>query len=429
MSEVFPVLSVTGVSHHTCPVEFREKFALAESRAPAQVDGAASESVWLSTCNRTELYAISNEIDAGGCAFATALQIPSRFVAEYAYVLKGTDAIRHLFRVASGLDSMVVGEGEILGQVRRALAEAQNLGSAGPILTRMFQDALAVGKRVRTETSINRFPASVSSAAASLVQTETAGDLEDTRVLVIGAGDMARAMARCLKGMNVKDIAIVNRTRSHAETIARENGARVLEWPITAEGLAGFSTVMSCTSAPEFILTRETVEAAARHLRGEETLQLVDIAVPRDIDPCVSSIPSVNLTDIDDIQAVVDESLAMRSHYMEPAEGIIGDQIESFTGWMSTRSVSNSIQLLRDRADAIRVRELDWAMPKLSHLSQSELEIVAQLSNRLVKKLLHTPTLRLREAAAQGESEPVSELVHQLFGLDGEREASVKTAE
>ena len=240
---------------------------------------------------------------------------------------------------------------------------------------------------------------------------------------------MARAMARCLKGMNVQDIAIVNRTRSHAETIARENGARVLEWPITAEGLAGFSTVMSCTSAPEFILTRETVEAAARHLRGEETLQLVDIAVPRDIDPCVSSIPGVNLTDIDDIQAVVDESLAMRSHYMEPAERIISDQIESFTGWMSTRSVSNSIQLLRDRADAIRVRELDWAMPKLSHLSQSELEIVAQLSNRLVKKLLHTPTLRLREAAAQGESEPVSELVHQLFGLDGEREASVKTAE
>ena len=344
-------------------------------------------------------------------------------------MLEGTDAIRHLFRVASGLDSMVVGEGEILGQVRRALAEAQNLGSAGPILTRMFQDALAVGKRVRTETSINRFPASVSSAAASLVQTETAGDLEDTRVLVIGAGDMARAMARCLKGMNVKDIAIVNRTRSHAETIARENGARVLEWPITAEGLAGFSTVMSCTSAPEFILTRETVEAAARHLRAEETLQLVDIAVPRDIDPCVSSIPGVHLTDIDDIQAVVDESLAMRSHYMEPAERIISDQIESFTGWMSTRSVSNSIQLLRDRADAIRVRELDWAMPKLSHLSQSELEIVAQLSNRLVKKLLHTPTLRLREAAAQGESEPVSELVHQLFGLDGEREASVKTAE
>ena len=428
MSEVFPVLSVTGVSHHTCPVEVREKFAAAESRAPAQVDGTASESVWLSTCNRTELYTISDQIDAGGSAFAKALQIPRRFVAEYAYVLEETDAIRHLFRVASGLDSMVVGEGEILGQVRRALAEAQNPGSAGPVLTRMFQDALAVGKRVRTETSINRFPASVSSAAASLIQTGTASDLEDISVLIIGAGDMARAMARCLKGMNVQDIAIVNRTRSHAESIARESGAQVLEWPITVERLARFNAVISCTSAAEFILTRETVEAA-RHLRAEETLQLVDIAVPRDIDPCASTIPGVHLIDIDDIQAVVEESLAMRSHYVEPAERIIGDQIERLTAWMSTRSVSNSIQLLRDRADAIRAREMNWALPKLSHLSQSELDVVAQLSNRLVKKLLHAPTLKLREAAAQGESEPVSELVHQLFGLDGEREASVKTAE
>ena len=426
---MFPVLSVTGVSHHTCPVEVREKFAAAEGHAPAQVDGAASESVWLSTCNRTEMYAISDESDAGGCAFSTALQIPERFVTEYAYVLEGAGAIRHLFRVASGLDSMVVGEGEILGQVRRALAEAQNLGSAGPILTRMFQDALAVGKRVRSETSINRFPASVSSAAASLIQNGIVDDLEDTSVLIIGAGDMARAMARCLKGMKVRDIAIVNRTRSHAESIARESGAQVLEWPITAERLAGFSAAMSCTSAPEFILTRETVEAATRRLRAGETLQLVDIAVPRDIDPCVSTVPGVHLTDIDDIQSIVDESLAMRSHYVEPAERIISDQLENFTEWMTTRSVSNSIQLLRDRADAIRARELDWALPKLSHLSQSELDVVAQLSNRLVKKLLHTPTLKLREAAAKGESEPVSELVHQLFELNGELEPTVKTAE
>ena len=182
--------------------------------------------------------------------------MPDRFVDEYAYVLEGADATRHLFRVASSLDSMVVGEGEILGQVRRALGEAQNLGSAGPILTRMFQDALAVGKQVRSKTSINRFPASVSSAAACLVQTEAVGAVKDSSVLIIGAGDMARAMARCLKGMNVQHVAIVNRTRSHAESIARESGAQVLEWPITAERLAGFNAVMSCTSAPEFILTR-----------------------------------------------------------------------------------------------------------------------------------------------------------------------------
>ena len=166
----------------------------------------------------------------------------------------------------------------------------------------------------------------------------------------------------------------------------------------------------------------------ARHLRGEETLQLVDIAVPRDIDPCVSSIPGVHLTDIDDIQAVVDESLAMRSHYMEPAERIIGDQIESFTGWMSTRSVSNSIQLLRDRADAIRATRAGLGdFPNFPTSRRASWMMVAQLSNRLVKKLLHTPTLKLREAAAKGESEPVSELVHQLFELNGELEPTIKT--
>ena len=426
---MFPVLSVTGVSHNTCPVEVREKFAIAESHAPVRVDVAGSESVWLSTCNRTELYAISYESRAGEPEFSRTLQISGKLVAEYAYVLEGTDAIHHLFRVASGLDSMVVGEGEILGQVRRALAEASNFGSAGPILTRMFQDALAVGKRVRTETSINRFPASVSSAAASLIKNGTLESLADASVLVIGAGDVARATVRCLKGMNVGNIAIVNRTRSRAEPVARENGAQILEWPVTAQRLAGFNTAVSCTSAPEFVLTRETVEAAASHLRAGETLQLVDIAVPRDIDPSVSTVPGVHLNDIDDIQAVVDESLAMRSHYVEPAERIISDQLETFTAWMCTRSVSNSIQLLRDRADEIRARELEWALPKLSQLSQSELDVVAQLSNRLVKKLLHNPTLKLREAAAQGESEPVSELVHQLFGLDGELESTVESAE
>ena len=427
--EVFPVLSVTGVSHHTCPIEVREKFALSEGRAPLQVGDAVSESVWLSTCNRTELFTILSDSDAGVCAFAKALQIPESLVAEYAYMREGADTIRHLFRVASGLDSMVVGEGEILGQVRRALAEAQNIGSAGPILTRMFQDALAVGKRVRTETSINRFPASVSSAAASLIQTEAAGDLEDISVLIIGAGDIARAIARCLKGMNVGSLAIVNRTRSHAELIAHESGAQVLEWPITTERLAGFNVVMTCTSAPEFILTRETVVAAASRLAAEDTLHLVDVAVPRDIDPCVSSIPGIHLTDIDDIQAVVDDSLAMRSNYVEPAEQLISDQFDRFTVWMSARSVSGSIQLMREWADAIRARELDWALPKLSHLSQHELDVVTQLSNRLVKKLLHEPTSRLREAAALGDSEQVSELVRRLIALDGETESTTEVNE
>lgn len=411
-------LSVIGVSHHTCPVEVREKFALTSKHTISLCDDSYSETVWLSTCNRTEMYSVFGEAGAAEAAFANTLGIPSELANRCAFKLEGAEAARHLFRVASGLESLVVGEDEILGQVRRALANARESGSAGPALSRMFQDALAAGKRVRSETEINRFPASVSAAAASIVRERRGGSLENSSVLVIGAGDMGRAVARCLKGMKTRELAVANRTFSRAEELARDTGAEALAWPVSPESLSTFDAVISCTSAPGFILTRDVVESAVEYTRPGKSICLVDIAVPRDIDPGVGSIPRARLSNIDDARSVVDDSVSKRSLYVEPAERIISDQLDGFMEWMDARRVSDGIRLMRERADSIRLSELDWAMPKLAGLSQSEREIVEQFSTRLVNKLLHAPTLRLRESAAHGDAESAGEFVRHIFDLE-----------
>lgn len=419
-----PFLSVIGVSHHTSPVEIRERFAYTSDYAHDEISSPEVETVWLSTCNRTEMYSISRDIGAAEQSFLGTLDIPSEFTSQCTFRLEGDEAVRHLFRVASGLDSLVVGEGEILGQVRRALAAAQNNVSAGPTLTRLFEYALATGKRVRSETEINRYPASVSTAAASIVQQRRYGSLEDSSVLVIGAGDMGRAVARCLKGMKTREIGIANRTHARAEELASETGARALEWPVGPEDLASYDAAICCTSANGFVLTRSTVEAALVHGESGEPMQLVDIAVPRDIDPDVRSLPGVRLSNIDDVRVVVDDALGKRTRFVESAEDIISEQVDGFMYWLAVRGAADSIRLMRERADSIRTGELDWAMPKLSGLSQSEREIVKQLSTRLVNKLLHTPTLRLREMPADNVPDTPEALVRYLFDLESDTKSN-----
>ena len=413
------VLIVTGVSHDTCPVEIREKFAFTENHIPPDGYGPNGEVLWLSTCNRTEMYSVSGGAGAAAAVFARSLGVPTDFAAQYTYVLEGVAAANHLFRLASGLESLVVGEDEILGQIRRALAKAQADGSTGPTLARMFQDALAAGKRVRSETEINRYPASVSAAAASIVRDRCGmGSLEDSSVLVIGAGDVGRAVTRCLKGMNTRNLAVANRTYARAEDLAKTTGAEVLKWPPRPEFLAEYDAVISCTSAPGFVVTRDMVEATVRGMAPGKSIQLMDIAVPRDIDPTVGSIPGVHLSNIDDARSVVDDSVNKRSKYVEPAEQIIREQLDGFTEWMAARSVSDSIRVMRERADLIRLGELDWVMPKLPALSQGEREVIEQFSARLVNKLLHAPTLRLKETGNGGNSRSMSELVLHVFDME-----------
>lgn len=397
----------------------REQFVLTEGTARAPIDDRTRESIWLSTCNRTELYSVAEDVESAEATFAETLRIPSEVAARYRYTLPEPEAARHLFRVASGLDSAVVGEHEIAGQVRRALGEAQKRRSVGPLLTRLFQDALAAGKRVRSETEISRCPVSVSGAAVSLLLERWGLEsLDNSSVLVIGAGEMARGVARCLKGMQTREFAIANRTSVRAHALAGETGAETLAWPAAPERLAQFDAVVSCTSAPGFILSREAVEAAASHLPAGKSLHLVDLAVPRDIDPAARSIAGIHLNNIDDARTIVEDSLSKRSQHVAPAERIIEEQIEGYREWLAARSASDSIRLLKERADLIRVGELDWVMSKLSSLTPSEQAVVEQFSARLVNKLLHTPTLRLRETAGRERPDVLGELIRQVFDLE-----------
>ncbi len=420
-SENLPVLSVTGVSHHTCPIDVRERFALPDGCRPPPNEGRTIESAWLATCNRTELYALSDDRGAAAAVFAEALGVPPDLGERYRYTLDETEAARHLFRVASGLDSLVLGEHEILGQVRNALGAAREQGSAGPVVSRLFQDALTAGKRVRSETEISRWPVSMSGAAVSiLLERQGLQTLEQTSVLVVGAGEMARGVAHCLKGMQAGGFAIANRTHERARELARETGGEALAWPLAPENLARFDAIVSCTSAPGFVLTRETVEATARLLPPGRSIHLVDLAVPRDIDPEAGSIAAVHLNNLDDARGIVDDSLSRRSEHIEPAERIIEEQIACFREWTAARSASDSIRVLKERADSIRQRELDWVMPKLAGLSESERAAVEQFSSRLVNKLLHTPTRHLRETAGRGEGDALGDLLLQAFDLHGD---------
>lgn len=418
------IISVVGVSHHTCPIDVREQFAFTEGNPCAQFDERTSEAVWLSTCNRTELYSVAEEPGSAEAAFAETLGVPAQVADRYSFTLEDEAAAHHLFRVASGLDSAVVGEHEILGQVRRSLVDAQEQGSVGPTLTRLFQAALAAGKRVRTDTRLGGSPVSVGGAAAAILREGLGGDsLEDASVLIVGAGEMARSVARSVSRMQTGVLAIANRTRDRAHELASETGAEVVEWPMTSERLARFDALVSCTSAPGFLMTREMMRDAVRHLPPGKAMHLVDLAVPRDIDPTVASIPEVALSNIDDARTVVDDSLSRRAEHVEPAERIIEEQLAGFREWLAARNVSDTIRLLKERADLIRLGELEWAMPKLAGLSQNERAVVEQFSARLVNKLLHTPTVRLRETASRGDPDCLNEHVLQVFDLeDGEED-------
>ena len=422
-----PIISVVGVSHHTCPIEVREQFALTEAQPCARIDsdGRASEAVWLSTCNRTERYSVVEDGADAEAAFAEALDVPAGIARRYSYALEEAEAARHLFRVAGGLDSAVVGEDEILGQVRRAFADARERGAAGPMLTRLFQDALAAGKRVRAETEIGRCPVSVSGAAASILLARWGWEsLENASVLVIGAGELARGVARRLAGMRARDLTIANRTHARARDLARETGADALRWPLAPELLAQFDAIVSCTSAPGFVLSREAVEAAARSLPEGRSLHLIDLAVPRDIDPEAASVAGVHLNNIDDARTIVDDSLSKRSQHVAPAERIVEEQLAGFREWLTSRNVSDSIRLLKERADEIRQGELEWALPKLAGLSPDERAVVEQFSTRLVNKLLHTPTQRLRETAGDGGADCLGEYILQVFDLDSDSDTA-----
>jgi glutamyl-tRNA reductase len=415
-------LVLVGVSHHRTPVEVRERVAVDVRRA-GELAGAlaapGTEAVCLSTCNRTEVYlADRNAVQAAERALAALTELGGLAAEELGsslYRLADEAAALHLFRVAAGLDSMVPGEGEILGQVRAAY----EAGRAGPFLDRLFRAALHAGKKVRSETAIAESPASVSAAAATLAQ-QLFGDLRGRRVLVIGAGKMSEAAARNLVSRGAEIAFVANRTIDRAERLAGRFGGEALPLERVQDELERADVVVSSTQAPGFVLDQDAVARAVRSRRGRP-LFLIDIAVPRDLDPGIHELDDCYLYDIDDLEAVVSESLAGRRYEAIRAEAMVAEEADRFRAWQAALDVVPAIASLRARAEEIRAGELAKAEGRLGELSESERRTVESVTAQIVNKLLHLPTVRMKQAAAAAEGAVYAEAVRHLFGL-GEEE-------
>jgi glutamyl-tRNA reductase len=396
-------LSLVGISHHHAPVEVRERVALSSTEA----SGLARElenAVVLSTCNRTEVYAVGD--DAEQRALAALRARGGDEVAARTYRLADHAAALHLFRVAAGLDSLVPGEGEILGQVRAAY----EAGSPDALLNRLFHDALHAGKKARAQTTIAESPASVPAASAALAQ-QVFGELGGRNVLVVGAGKIGELAGRSLTARGARLVAVANRSRDHGAELARRFGAVAVDLDDLATQLATADVVVTCTSAPGFVISREHV----RTRRGRP-LFLIDLAVPRDVDPALNEIDDCYVYDIDDLEAVVKTSLAGRRREAERAEGLVAAEAERFRAWQASLDVVPTIASLRARAEAIRSAELSKAK-----LSDEEREAVDSITSQIVNKLLHLPTIRMKEAAAAADGVLYADAVRHLFGLEDER--------
>jgi glutamyl-tRNA reductase len=412
-------LVLVGTSHHHAPVELRERVAVPREETEAlarTLAGPKGEAVCLSTCNRTELYVAGP--DAERRAEAALLELSGLGEDELApalYRLRDEAAALHLFRVAAGLDSLVPGEGEILGQVRAAYEE----GAAGPVLDRVFRQALYAGKKVRSQTAIGESPASVSSAAAALAQ-QVFGDLSGTRILVIGAGKVSELAARNLLSRGAEIAWVANRTLDAAAELARRLGGEALPLDRAAGELRNADVVVSSTSAPDFVLLRDDVEPAVAGRKGRPLL-FIDLAVPRDLDPEIGRLPDCYLYDIDDLEAVVAETLAGRRQEGKRAEAIVAEEAERFREWRASLDVVPAIASLRARAEEIRTAELAKAEGRLGRLTEGERLAVESVTAQIVNKLLHLPTVRMKQAAAAADGVVYAEAVRHLFGLEEEQ--------
>jgi glutamyl-tRNA reductase len=404
-------LTLVGTSHKLAPVEVREQVALAADEAAdlaRRLAGDGGEAAVLSTCNRTELYVVDgDESDA----IAELERVGGRPLAPYLYRLRDEAAALHLFRVAAGLDSMVPGEGEILGQVRAAY----EAGACGPVLDRLFRSVLHAGRKARAETAIGESPSSVSAAAAALAQ-QVFGELGGRRVLIVGAGKVGELAARNLISRGAEVAFVANRSADRAAELARKLGSAPLSLDEVAGELEGADVVVSSTSAAGFVLTREVV---ARGIRGRKgaPLFVIDLAVPRDVEPSVGQLDGCFLYDIDDLEAVVAESLAGRHREAERAEAIVAAEAKRFRDWQASLDVVPAIASLREHAEAIRTAELAKAEGRLGGLSESERRTVDSLTSQIVNKLLHGPIVRAKEAAAL-EGVGYADALRHLFELD-----------
>ncbi|GAC1354003.1 MAG: glutamyl-tRNA reductase [Ktedonobacteraceae bacterium] len=421
---------VVGVDHTTASIALRERLTCSSRQIP-QVLGATKEivqeCVLLSTCNRMELYAVCSDIHPERehllHILSEAKEVSHAELEAHCYTYVDEQAVSHLLGVACGLYSLVPGEPQIQGQVAEAVEIAQGGGFAGPIISALFRAALVTGKRARSETGISRNAASISHVAVQLAR-HLFPDLHTAHVLLVGSGQMSEVAARNLLDNGAQQLVIINRTHANAIDLAETLGATHRTFAELSDALLDADVVISSTKAPRALITPERMHPILEK-RGGRSLLLIDIAMPRDIDPGVGTLPNVHLYNLDDLQSQVERGISLRLQEVEHVRAIIAEEVGVFERWLSSLSVTGTISDLRHHVETLRQQELARAMRQLAPtLSEREAAAVQELTTRLVNKILHTPTLRLKEAAADGQGYVYAEALRYLFNVEENYEAN-----
>lgn len=416
---------VVGLNHRTVPLEILEGVTVGDAALPKALAALGSrenlsEVVLLSTCMRTEAYVVAERFHSAMAEvrdfFADLSSIPAERFSDHLYSYYEDNVAGHLFRVASGLDSAVVGESEILGQVRHAWERAGDERASGPVLAGLFRHALEVGKRARTETAIGRGTTSVSQAAVEMA-AQRLGSLRGRRILVLGAGEMGEGMAVALAGApDVGDLSVANRTWDKAVALAERAGGRAIPLAALQPALAQTDVLLTSTGASSVLLTADDL-APVMAERPERPLLVVDIAVPRDVDAGVADLPGVTLLDMDDLKAFAEAGLDGRRREIAGVETIVADELERYRAASTARQLAPLVVALRQRGEELRTGEIDRFRSRLGELDEGQLEAVDGLTRALLAKLLHEPTVRLKEAAGTPRGDRLAEALRALFDL------------
>ncbi|WP_188622598.1 glutamyl-tRNA reductase [Caldalkalibacillus thermarum] len=426
-------LLTVSLNYKRAPVELRERFTLTKEEIPLALDQLQKtksilECVLLSTCNRTEVFAVVDQLHRGR-------DFVTKFLGEWFHIERSEfmpyldfkeddQAIEHLFRLAVGLDSMVIGETQILGQVKEAFFAAQQAGATGTIFNTLFKQVITLAKRAHSETQIGRHAVSVSYAAVELSR-KIYGHLNRKTALIIGAGKMSELTAKHLADNGVTDILVANRTLERAEGLAAKFGGRVLAFDQLGDALCEADIIISSTGAKGYILTRQDVEAAMER-RPARPLFMIDIAVPRDLDPAINDIENVFLYDIDDLNGIVEANLREREKEAEKVQVMIQAEMEAFKQWVATLGVVPLITALRQKATAIQEEAMRRIENKLPDLTEEELRVIRKHTKSIINQMMHDPIVRLKEMAAEADAKRSLELFTKIFALEDELEEQEK---
>lgn len=418
---------VIGLNHKTAEVEVRERLAFNENKLEEgllklrQVPGVR-EAVILSTCNRVEIYTEVEDAEKTADAIMTFLSefhgIGKPSMERSLYTYMDTAAVRHVFRVASSLDSMVVGEPQILGQIKDAFDFALRKKTTGMLLNRLMKKAISVAKRVRTETKISENAVSISFAAVELAR-KIFTDLSDMSFMLLGAGEMAELAAKHIMSCGIREIIVVNRTYDRGCELAGEFNGRAARFEDLLKEVAHTDIIICSTGAPAYVLKKDELQRVMKE-RRQKPIFIIDISVPRNIDPEINSLDNVYLYDVDDLQGVVAANIQERNKEAEKAEKIIEEEIEAFQRWASSLDAIPAIVALRERAEAIKKDELERLINRFPHLEEKEQKAIEYMASAIVNKLIHTPTVALKEDSE--DKDMLIAAIKKLYGLNGEKE-------